>query len=139
MINLINTLNKMINFDKENLTKVYYLYVIFAIMSAIFFIYLKCRLYLTYFDKFLYKSDKNYLEYVGFHIITYGTLGIIFGFTDYILMFLKTIIVELCISFVANCDFNKINVEQTIYSIILSIISFTLGCLINYFFLSKKS
>ena len=63
MINLINTLNKMINFDKENLTKVYYLYVIFAIMSAIFFIYLKCRLYLTYFDRrFLYRCLINVLN-----------------------------------------------------------------------------
>jgi hypothetical protein len=129
----------MINFDKESLNKVYYLYIIFAIVASIFFIYIKCRLYITYFDKYLYKSEKNYISYIAFHIVTYGTLGIIFGFNDYFLMFLKTIIVEMCISFVKNCDFNKIDVEQTIYSIILSVISFTLGCLINYFFVSKMS
>lgn len=129
----------MINYDKNSLDKIYYLYIIFAISASIFFIYIKCRLYITYFDKFLYKSEKNYIFYLMFHIITYGALGVIFGFTDYFLMFLKTIIVELCISFVENCEFYKINAEQTIYSIILSVISFTLGCLINYFFLSKKS
>ena len=91
------------------------------------------------FDKFLYKTDKNYLQYFAFHIITYGALGIIFGFTDYFLMLFKTIIVELCINFVENCNFLEIDVEQTIYSIILSVVSFTLGCLINYFFLSKKN
>jgi hypothetical protein len=129
----------MINYDKTTLSKIYYLYIIFAIVASIFFIYIKCRLYITYFDKYLYKSEKNYISYIAFHIITYGTLGIIFGFNDYFLMFLKTIIVEMCISFVQNCDFNKIDAEQTIYSIVLSVISFTLGCLINYFFLSKMS
>lgn len=129
----------MINYDKNSLDKIYYLYIIFAISASIFFIYIKCRLYITYFDKFLYKSEKNYIFYLMFHIITYGTLGVIFGFTDYFLMFLKTIIVELCISFVENCEFYKINAEQTTYTIILSVISFTLGCLINYFFLNKTN
>jgi hypothetical protein len=126
-------------FDKDSLIKVYYLYIVFAIIFSLLFVYIKCRLYINFFDKFLYKTDKNYLQYLSFHIITYGTLGIIFGFTDYFLMFLKTIIVELCINFVQNCNFFEINIEQTIYSIILSLISFTLGCLINYSFLSKKN
>ena len=126
-------------FDKDSLTKIYYLYIIFAIVFSLLFVYIKCRLYLNFFDKFLYKTDKNYLQYFAFHIITYGALGIIFGFTDYFLMLFKTIIVELCINFVENCNFLEINIEQTIYSIILSVVSFTLGCLINYFFLSKKN
>lgn len=126
-------------FDKDSLNKIYYLYIIFAIVFSLLFVYIKCRLYLNFFDKFLYKSDKNYVQYFAFHIITYGALGIIFGMTDYLLMFFKTIIVELCINFVENCNFLEINIEQTIYSIILSVVSFTLGCLINYFFLSKKN
>lgn len=126
-------------FSTQTLIKIYYLYIIAAIVASIMFIYIKCRLYINFFDRFLYKSDKKYLEYYGFHIITYGILGIIFGFTDYFLMIVKTIIVELCINFVNNCNFFEINVKDTIYSIILSVISFTLGCLINYFFLSKKN
>ncbi len=126
-------------FDKDSLNKIYYLYIIFAIVFSLLFVYIKCRLYLNFFDKFLYKSDKNYVQYFAFHIITYGALGIIFGMTDYLLMFFKTIIVELCINFVENCNFLEIDIEQTIYSIILSVVSFTLGCLINYFFLSKKN
>lgn len=122
-------------FSKQSLVKVYYLYIVAAIVCSIMFIYVKCRLNITHFDKFLYKSDKNYISYLMFHIITYGILGIIFGFTDYFIMIIKTIIVELCINFVEKCNFYQINREQTIYSIILSIISFTLGCLINYFFL----
>jgi len=126
-------------FDKDSLNKIYYLYIIFAIVFSLLFVYIKCRLYLNFFDKFLYKSDKNYVQYFAFHIITYGALGIIFGMTDYLLMFFKTIIVELCINFVENCNFLEIDIEQTIYSIILSVVSFTVGCLINYFFLSKKN
>lgn len=122
-------------FSKQSLIKIYYLYIVAAIVCSIMFIYIKCRQKITYFDRFLYKTDENFISYLAFHIITYGILGIIFGFTDYFIMILKTIIVELCINFVQKCNFYQIDQEQTIYSIILSIISFTLGCLINYFFL----
>ncbi len=123
-------------FSKQSLVKIYYLYIVTAIVCSIMFIYVKCRLNITYFDKFLYKSDSNLFLYFLFHIVSYGMLGIFFGFTDYFTMIIKTIIVEVCINVVKKCSYYKINREQTINAISLSIGSFTLGCLINYSFLS---
>lgn len=123
-------------FSKQSLVKIYYLYIIAAIVSSIMFIYVRCRLNITYFDKFLYKSDNNLFLYFMFYIVSYGLLGIFFGFTDYFTMIIKTIIVGVCINIVKKCSFYKINREQIINTISLSIGSFTLGCLINYSFLS---
>ena len=124
---------------KNTLEKLYYLYIVSAIIGAFLFVIIKCKFNFNHFDRFIYKNKKNFIEYILFHVITYFILGLIFGFTNYILMIFKTFCVEVALNSIHKCDPYYINIEYTLYSIFISVVAFTLGCLINYYYYYNKN
>ena len=124
--------------DHETLQKIYYTYVVLAITTTILFLYAKCYFKFNTFDRFLYKGNDNMIEYVLFHIVTYFILGVLFGFNQYILMLIKTLIIELCISIIDKCDIYNLNVSSAVSSILIGMISFTFGCIVNWYYFPKS-
>jgi hypothetical protein len=120
-----------------------------AILLSILFIILKCYYKITYFDKYLYLSNdskdsedsekkmENLLYYIGFHVIFYFILGLIFQFDKLLMQILQTIFVEFAFVFAENCTFENMNYESAIISIIIGMTSYIfagfLMKLIKYF------
>lgn len=124
--------------EYTTLQKIYYTYIVLAIISTFVFLYAKCYFQFNTFDRFLYKGNDNMIEYVLFHIVTYFILGVLFGFNHYIIMLLKTLIIEIGISLIEKCDIYDINISSVISSILIGMISFTFGCVLNWYYFQQS-
>ena len=60
-------------------------------------------------------------------------------YNNYILMIFKTFCVEVALNSIHKCNPYYINIEYTLYSIFISVVAFTLGCLINYYYYYNKN
>jgi hypothetical protein len=110
-----------------------YLYIVF--FSLVSFVILKCYAGVTAFDKYLYTDENeptDYMTYIFSHVITYLIFGLVFGLDIYKEMIFKTILVESVLLSVHNCDIRKItNIDSGIKSIIIGIISYFIGAIMN--------
>ena len=52
---------------KNTLEKLYYLYIVSAIIGAFLFVIIKCKFNFNHFDRFVYKNKKNFIEYILFN------------------------------------------------------------------------
>jgi hypothetical protein len=119
--------------SKEILKILLEIYLYGAILLTILFIILKCHYKITYFDKYLYlskdieKKYKNLFDYIGFHVILYFILGLIFQFDNLLIIIIKTIFIEFAFVFIENCTIAKMNYETAILSIIIGMTSYIIG------------
>lgn len=128
--------------------KIFDVYIYIMGLSIGIYVLIKCKYNITMFDKFIYIEDKNDLlskfMYYMSHFIYYYIIGVIFSFDVTYLMLIKIILTELIFISVKDCDIMTIknNYKLLMKSIILSFISFILGCLlrefINYMMANKK-
>lgn len=113
-----------------------YIYIISSILFTILFLFAKCYMGLTYFDKYLYidkNNDYSTLYYILFHVVYYLVLGLLFGFIGWKSSIIQTIIVEFLIAYVQKCDYLSINIETGIYSILIGLTSYFTGAIIRFY------
>jgi len=81
----------------------------------------------------------NYVYLIS-HIIVNFALGFLFGFDIIMGMFIKIIIFEVFLYLTERCDiFNTSKISHVIIIILISIVSYTIGCFSSILFTNKKN
>jgi hypothetical protein len=117
----------------------FYIYLLFVLVSTISYTILRCVFKEHSLDMFFYPNNaNNILEnkvYLASHIIISFLLGLLFGFNVIGGMFVKIIIFEVYLYFFEHCDVFIISEPSNLIVIILlTIISYIAGCIINTIF-----
>ena len=117
----------------------FYIYLLFVLVTTISYTILRCVFKEHSFDMFFYPNNaNNILEnkiYLASHIIVSFLLGFLFGFNVIGGMFIKIIIFEVYLYFFEHCDVFIISDPSNLIVIILiTIISYIAGCIINTIF-----
>jgi hypothetical protein len=117
----------------------FYIYLLFVLVSTISYTILRCVFKEHSLDMFFYPNNaNNILEnkvYLASHIIGSFLLGLLFGFNVIGGMFVKIIIFEVYLYFFEHCDVFIISEPSNLIVIILlTIISYIAGCIINTIF-----
>jgi len=117
----------------------FYIYLLFVLVSTISYTILRCVFKEHSLDMFFYPNNaNNILEnkvYLASHIIVSFLLGLLFGFNVIGGMFVKIIIFEVYLYFFEHCDVFIISEPSNLIVIILlTIISYIAGCIINTIF-----
>jgi len=112
----------------------FYMYLTFVIFSTFTFTFLRCVHGLNYFDDFFYPNPNNNIFenrlYLASHIIINFMLGYLFGFEVLIGMLVKISIFEVYLYFTEYCDvFKTAKLAYLIIIVIISLLSYTAGCL----------
>jgi hypothetical protein len=120
-------------------TSIFYIYLLFVLVSTISYTILRCVFKEHSLDMFFYPNNaNNILEnkiYLASHIIGSFLLGLLFGFNVIGGMFVKIIIFEVYLYFFEHCDvFIVSEPSNLIVIILLTIISYIAGCIINTIF-----
>ena len=120
-------------------TTLFYIYLLFVLVSTISYTILRCVFKEHSLDMFFYPNNaNNILEnkvYLASHIIVSFLLGLLFGFNVIGGMFVKIIIFEVYLYFFEHCDVFIISEPSNLIVIILlTIISYIAGCIINTIF-----
>jgi hypothetical protein len=108
-------------------------YIYGAIALTLLFLVLKCFFNITYFDKFLYlsKDEGNQTEkllyFIGFHVVFYFVLGLIFQYKDLWLQIIQTIFVEFALVAGEKCSVEDLNYQSAILSIVIGMSSYIAG------------
>lgn len=122
----------------------FYIYVLTVITSLIIFAILKCMYKINYFDSLMYhdERDDSFIGKLIFyltHFVFYFMFGILFTFTILPEMILKTIFIEFLLIIIKNCNvFVITDIESALLSIIVGILSYICGGLVQAIFLEKK-
>lgn len=119
---------------KLNTEVLFYIYVTVALLSIIIYGILKCRYNIHIFDKYLYIDQNSKMtisdmvKYFLSHFVVYFVFGFIFGLNTIYSMFLKTIVLEMLLIVIKECDVNDISQwDSAILSIFIGMLSFYLG------------
>jgi hypothetical protein len=117
----------------------FYIYLLFVLVSTISYTILRCVFKEHSLDMFFYPNNaNNILEnkvYLASHIIGSFLLGLLFGFNVIGGMFVKIIIFEVYLYFFEHCDVFIVSEPSNLIVIILiTIISYIAGCIINTIF-----
>ena len=117
----------------------FYIYLLFVLVTTISYTILRCVFNEHSLDMFFYPNNaNNILEnkiYLASHIIGSFLLGFLFGFNVIGGMFIKIIIFEVYLYFFEHCDvFIISNPSNLIVIILITIISYIAGCIINTIF-----
>jgi hypothetical protein len=117
----------------------FYIYLLFVLVSTISYTILRCVFKEHSLDMFFYPNNSNNIlenkVYLASHIIGSFLLGLLFGFNVIGGMFVKIIIFEVYLYFFEHCDVFIISEPSNLIVIILlTIISYIAGCIINTIF-----
>ena len=117
-------------------TKFFYIYLLVIFTITLAFTILRCVFNVHDIDLFFYPNNtNNILEnkvYLATHIIVNFLLGVIFGFDIILGMFVKIIIFEVYLHITEYCDiFYMSKASNLIVIILISIVSYTFGCVLN--------
>jgi hypothetical protein len=87
-------------------------------------------------DIFFYPNNKNNIIenqiYLITHILVNFLLGFIFGFDIILGMFVKILIFEVYLHITEHCDiFYVSNISNLIVIVLISLVSYTFGCVFN--------
>jgi hypothetical protein len=112
----------------------FYLYLIVVISSTVALNILRCVFNIKTFDIFFYPNNNNNIVenfvYLSSHILVNFTLGYLFGFEVILGMLVKIMLFEVYLYITERCDiFNTSKVSHLIIIIIVSLVSYTAGCL----------
>lgn len=125
-------------------TKYFYIYLVTIITITVCFTISRCIFELHTLDIFFYpNSDNNIMAnyvYLISHIIVNFALGLLFGFDIIMGMFIKIIIFEVFLYLTERCDiFNTSKISHVIIIILISLVSYTIGCFSSILFTNKKN
>lgn len=114
----------------------FYLYLTVVIASTVALNVLRCVFDIKMFDLFFYPNNNNNIVenyvYLSSHILVNFALGYLFGFEVIIGMLVKIMLFEVYLYITERCDiFNTSKISHLIIIIIVSLISYTAGCLVN--------
>lgn len=118
--------------------KLFWIYLYISIIVIVFFAIAKCYFGISYFDKYLYTditkdSKKLSFNFLLSHIVIYFIFGIIFTFSVYKEMLLKTIVFEILLIIIKDCNIYKIsNFNSVFITIIVGYMSYLVGCYFQY-------
>jgi hypothetical protein len=115
-------------------TVYFYLYLIVVISSTVALNILRCVFNIKIFDIFFYPNNNNNIVensvYLSSHILVNFALGYLFGFEVILGMLVKIMLFEVYLYITERCDiFNTSKVSHLIIIIIISLVSYTAGCL----------
>ena len=114
-------------------------YIYGATLLTILFLVMKCYFKITVFDQFLYLSDEKendnnqnnktekLLYFIGFHVIFYFVLGLIFQYNDLWMQIIQTIFIEFALVIGQHCTVENINYQSAILSIVIGMSSYIAG------------
>jgi hypothetical protein len=117
-------------------TKFFYIYLLVIFTITLAFTILRCVFNVHDIDLFFYPNHTNNIMenkvYLISHIIVNFLLGVIFGFDIILGMFVKIIIFEVYLHITEHCDiFYLSKTSNLIVIILISIVSYTFGCVLN--------
>jgi len=117
-------------------TVYFYIYLIIIISATFAFAILRCIYDIKYLDVLFYPNPSNNITadttYLLVHILVNFILGFLFGFNILIGMFVKIMLYYVFLYSMERCDvFNTSKISNLIITIIISLISYTAGSLIN--------
>ena len=117
----------------------FYIYLIAVITITVTFTIARCIFEMHKLDMFFYPNhDNNIIEnyvYLISHIVVNFGLGYLFGFDIIMGMFIKIILFEVFLYITERCDiFNTSKISHLIIIIMISLVSYTLGCFSNIIF-----
>jgi len=117
-------------------TLYFYIYLIITISATIAFTILRCIYDIKYLDVLFYPNPNNQITadttYLLIHILVNFMLGFLFGFQIIIGMFVKIMLFDVYLYSMERCDvFNTSKISNLIIIVIISLISYTAGSLIN--------
>jgi hypothetical protein len=122
--------------------KFFYIYLLVIFTITLVFTILRCVFNVHDLDIFFYPNHtNNILEnkvYLATHIIVNFMLGALFGFDIILGMFVKIIIFEVYLHITEYCDiFYMSKASNLIVIILISIVSYTFGSVLNKILYSK--
>lgn len=121
-----------------------YLYLILTIIITITYAFLKCYQNFTALDDFFYiemnfseLTTESVVKYILYHVVSYMILGFMFTNKHFISNSLQTILIELILASVKNCNPKELYKKDVVFtaavSILSGIISYYIGGVIrNY-------
>ena len=112
----------------------FYMYLTAVILSTFTFTFLRCIHGISYFDDFFYPNPNNNIFenkiYLMSHIVINFMFGYLLGFEILLGMLVKISIFEIYLYFTEYCDvFKTAKLAYLIIIVILSLLSYTEGCL----------
>lgn len=124
-------------------SKFFYIYLLLIFTVTLTFTLIRCVFNIHSIDMFFYPNNKNnILEnkiYLISHIAVNFLLGFIFGFDIILGMFIKIIIFEIYLHITEHCDiFYLSNSSNLIVIILISLVSYTFGSILNAAISNKK-
>ena len=124
-------------------SKFFYIYLLLIFTVTLTFTLIRCVFNIHSIDMFFYPNNKNnILEnkiYLISHIAVNFLLGFIFGFDIILGMFIKIIIFEIYLHITEHCDiFYLSNSSNLIIIILISLVSYTFGSILNAAISNKK-
>lgn len=117
----------------------FYIYLVAIITTTIGFSVARCVFEIHTLDMFFYPNhDNNIIEnrvYLISHIIVNFAIGYLFGFEVILGMILKIILFEVYLYITERCDiFNTSKISHLIIIVMISLVSYVLGCFANILF-----
>ncbi len=112
----------------------FYMYLSIVILATLGFTFLRCVHGVKEFDMFFYPNPNNNIVenqvYLLSHILVNFLIGYLFGFEVFVGMLVKISIFEIYLYMVEKCDvFKTSKFHHLAIIIIISILSYTAGCL----------
>jgi hypothetical protein len=114
----------------------FYIYLLLIITATLIFTIIRCIFNIHDLDIFFYPNNKNNIIenkiYLFTHILVNFLLGFIFGFDIILGMFIKILIFEVYLHITEHCDiFYVSNISNLIVIVLISLVSYTFGCIFN--------
>ena len=114
----------------------FYIYLLLIITTTLIFTIIRCIFNIHDLDIFFYPNNKNNIIenkiYLFTHILVNFLLGFIFGFDIILGMFIKILIFEVYLHITEHCDIFYIsNISNLIVIVLISLVSYTFGCIFN--------
>ena len=114
----------------------FYIYLLLIITTTLIFTIIRCIFNIHDLDIFFYPNNKNNIIenqiYLITHILVNFLLGFIFGFDIILGMFVKILIFEVYLHITEHCDiFYVSNISNLIVIVLISLVSYTFGCVFN--------
>lgn len=121
----------------------FYIYLATIITITVGFSVARCVFEIHTLDMFFYPNhDNNIIEnrvYLISHIIVNFALGFLFGFEVILGMILKIILFEVYLYITERCDiFNTSKISHLLIIIMISLVSYAMGCFANILFADNK-
>lgn len=116
----------------------FYMYLSLVILSTLGFTFLRCVHGQKQFDMFFYPNPNNNIVenqvYLLSHILINFLIGYLFGFEVFLGMIVKIAVFEVYLYMVEKCDvFKTSKFHYLAIIIIISILSYTAGCLAHLY------